>query len=145
LITKAEGLITAFKNSMISAFLQQISFANFNQLLVKLQNISEQLGGVPVDKLSKYLLNKLKGFQLDEVITILSQPTNEMQTEKVEVSNSIDTRLANLEKMFSDLNESLKKKKKKKKSIGNNSDAESSDSDNSTISKRSNKSVDSSI
>jgi len=50
---------------MISAFLatleeeianlQQISFANFNQLLEKLQNISEQLGGVPVDQLSNYL------------------------------------------------------------------------------------------
>jgi len=89
-------------------------------------------------------MNKFKGFQLDEVITILSQPTNEIQTEKVEVNNSLDTRLANLEKMFSDLNESLKKNKKKKKSISNNSDAESSDSDNSTISKRSHKSVDSS-
>ena len=65
-----------------------------------LQNISEQLGGVPVDKLSKYLMNKFKGFQLDEVITILSQPTTEIPTEKVEVNNSLDTRLANLEKMF---------------------------------------------
>ena len=77
---------------MISAFLatleeeianlQQISFANFNQLLEKLQNISEQLGGVPVDQLSNYLMNKFKGFQLDEVITILSQPTNEITNRK---------------------------------------------------------------
>jgi hypothetical protein len=60
----------------------------------------------------------------------------------MDTSNTIDTRLANLEKMFFDLNESLKKKKKKTKNT--NSDADSSDSEESTISKRSHKSVESS-
>ena len=70
---------------MISAFflatleeeianLQQISFVNFNQLLEKLFKTSlnnEEL--FQLTNFRKYLLNKFKGFQLVEVINILSQ------------------------------------------------------------------------